>query len=166
MRFFSPLSIASLVAVVSSTAIPLEKRAEVPRVLDVKLISTGNTLLKAMITNTGSRDLNLFNKGTFLDTGAVEKVTVSTDGKFLELFSQSKRSYKIPSNPVIKSATITFLPLLLYLLYLLYLQFCSHSTPSFLALFSLAMPLELRPCPLPLAVCKDELVIDVTILFL
>jgi hypothetical protein len=80
MRFASQFAItATLAALVSSKAIKLEKRAPA---LDVKLSAQGNTLVKAVITNTGSDAINLLNKGTFLDNAAVEKVTVSSDGQF------------------------------------------------------------------------------------
>lgn len=78
MRFTSHIAIASLAALVSSKAIKLEKRAPA---LDMKLSSQGNTLVKAVITNTGASDVNLLNKGTFLDKAPVEKVTVSSNGK-------------------------------------------------------------------------------------
>jgi deuterolysin len=78
MRFTSQFAIATMAALVSSTAIRLERRA---LALDVKLSAQGNTLVKAVITNTGSSGINLLNKGTFLDNAAVEKVTVSSDGK-------------------------------------------------------------------------------------
>lgn len=78
MRFTSQCSIAFLAALVSSKAIPLEKRAPA---LDVKLSAQGNTLVKAVITNTGSSAISVLNKGTFLDEAAIEKVTVSSDCK-------------------------------------------------------------------------------------
>jgi hypothetical protein len=77
MRLFTQLAFASLIALSRSTAIALNRRSGI---LDVKLTATGNTLLKASITNTGLLPLNLFNKGTFLDSAAVEKVTVSSNG--------------------------------------------------------------------------------------
>jgi hypothetical protein len=84
MRVFTQLSIASFAALSISTAIPLHRRSDV---LDVKLTATGNTLVKASITNTGSTPLNLFNKGTFLDSAAVEKVTVSANGMLIYFLS-------------------------------------------------------------------------------
>jgi Deuterolysin metalloprotease (M35) family len=78
MRFASQFAIATLAALVSSKAIKLDKRAPA---LDVKLSAQGNTLVKAVVTNTGSSAVNLLNKGTFLDNAAVEKVTVSSDGR-------------------------------------------------------------------------------------
>lgn len=79
MIFTSQFALATtLAALVSSKAIKLEKRAPA---LDVKLSALGNTLVRATVTNTGSSAINLLNKGTFLDYGAVEKVTVSSDGK-------------------------------------------------------------------------------------
>jgi len=78
MRFFAQLSLASLVAVASSTVIALDKRAHI---LDVKLTSAANTVIKAAITNNGALGLNLFKHGTFLDSAAIEKVRVSTNGR-------------------------------------------------------------------------------------
>jgi hypothetical protein len=63
--------------------------------LDVKLTATGNTIVKASITNTGSTPLNLFNKGTFLDSAAVEKVTVSADGMQTHFFSNFSLSVSL-----------------------------------------------------------------------
>ena len=44
--------------------------------LEVSLASESNTVVKATLTNTGTEALNLLNKGTFLDSAAVEKVSV------------------------------------------------------------------------------------------
>lgn len=76
----------------------MEKRAPA---LDVKLSAQGNTLVKAVITNTGASDINLLNKGTFLDKAAVEKVTVSSDGK-----SQLVAISALPFTPVCMSTRI------------------------------------------------------------
>jgi hypothetical protein len=77
MKFLSSISIASLVAVASSTAIPLNKRDSV---LDIQLTAEENSIIRAAITNTGSVDLNIFKHGTFLDSAPIEKVTVSSVG--------------------------------------------------------------------------------------
>ncbi|TLD28017.1 neutral protease [Venturia nashicola] len=89
MRFTSQIAIASLAALVSSKAIKLEKRAPA---LDVKLSPQGNSVVKAVMTNTGASDINLLNKGTFLDKAAVEKVAVSSDGKS-QFFAISRLSF-------------------------------------------------------------------------
>ncbi|KAF2786217.1 metallo proteinase [Melanomma pulvis-pyrius CBS 109.77] len=67
------LSIATLVSLASAVSIDLAKR-ESP--LDVKLEMTGNTAVKAFITNTGSTDLKVFKTGTFLKDTPVEKLKV------------------------------------------------------------------------------------------
>ncbi|KAF2244174.1 metallo proteinase [Trematosphaeria pertusa] len=67
------LALAALASLASSISIELSKR-ESP--LDVKLEMTGNTELKASVTNTGSEDLKVLKTGSFLDETAVEKVEV------------------------------------------------------------------------------------------
>ncbi|QDS76192.1 hypothetical protein FKW77_008203 [Venturia effusa] len=89
MKFTSQqFVIASLAALVSSKAIRLNKRAPA---LDVKLSSQGNTVVKAIVTNTGASDVNLLNKGTFLDKAAVEKVTVYSDETAVPFLGMRKR---------------------------------------------------------------------------
>lgn len=78
MRLTSQIAIALLAALVSSKAIKLERSDPA---LNMKLFAKGNTLVKAVLTNTGASDVNLLNKGTFLDKAAVEKLTVSSDSK-------------------------------------------------------------------------------------
>lgn len=72
------LSIATLVSLASAVSIDLAKR-ESP--LDVKLEMTGNTAVKAFITNTGSTDLKVFKTGTFLKDTPIEKLKVFQGGK-------------------------------------------------------------------------------------
>merc|ERR1712222_94637 len=67
------LALATLASLASSISIELSKR-ESP--LNVKLEMTGNTELKASVTNTGSEDLKVLKTGSFLDETAVEKVEV------------------------------------------------------------------------------------------
>lgn len=70
MKFFAVAAVASLANAVS---IDFNKRDSA---LDVKLELTGNTAVKAVITNTGSEDLKVLKTGSFLDEAAVEKVEV------------------------------------------------------------------------------------------
>lgn len=49
--------------------------------LDVQLRSVGNTLVKAIITNNGDREISLLNRNSFLDPAPVNKVQISKDGK-------------------------------------------------------------------------------------
>lgn len=92
MKVFSKFLFASLASLVSSVAVDIEKR-ETP--LTVTLAETGNNaVVKATVTNTGSVGLNLFNKGTFLDQSAVEKLTVTSTSKSSQspIVSKTKRS--------------------------------------------------------------------------
>jgi deuterolysin len=70
MKFFAVAAVASLANAVS---LDFAKRDSA---LDVKLELTGNTAVKAVITNTGSEDLKVLKTGSFLDNAAVEKVEV------------------------------------------------------------------------------------------
>jgi deuterolysin len=70
MKFFAVAAVASLANAVS---LDFNKRDSA---LDVKLELTGNTAVKAVITNTGSEDLKVLKTGSFLDKAAVEKVNV------------------------------------------------------------------------------------------
>jgi hypothetical protein len=75
MRFIS--SLATLTAAVSATAIRRDAAG-----LDIQLTAEGNTIVKAVITNKNPLAVELLNKGTILDAGHVEKVSVSSQGKF------------------------------------------------------------------------------------
>lgn len=44
--------------------------------LDLKLKSTGNTAMQAILTNTGGVDLNLLNKATILGNAPSQKVSM------------------------------------------------------------------------------------------
>ncbi|CAI6340145.1 unnamed protein product [Periconia digitata] len=67
------LSLAALVSLANAVSVDLAKR-DSP--LDVKLEMTGNTAVKAKITNTGSEALKVLKVGSFLDSTPVEKVSV------------------------------------------------------------------------------------------
>ncbi|EOD48721.1 putative neutral protease 2 protein [Neofusicoccum parvum UCRNP2] len=67
MKFFLQFCVAALVAVAACSRIAS---------LDVSLTSTGNTLIQAVLTNTGNIDLNLLNKGTILGDAPVKKVYI------------------------------------------------------------------------------------------
>ncbi|EXF79318.1 metalloproteinase [Colletotrichum fioriniae PJ7] len=71
MKFLTGLS--CLAAVASAVVVDLNKR-DSP--LDVKIESTGNTAIKASITNTGASDLKVLKAGSILDKLAVEKAEV------------------------------------------------------------------------------------------
>ncbi|OAL43641.1 neutral protease 2-like protein [Pyrenochaeta sp. DS3sAY3a] len=72
------LSVAALASLANALATGLNKR-DSP--LTVSLEVTGNTDVKAAITNTGSDSLKLFKTGTFLDDSHVEKVEVFQAGE-------------------------------------------------------------------------------------
>ncbi|KAJ0332066.1 hypothetical protein COL5a_001765 [Colletotrichum fioriniae] len=71
MKFLTGLS--CLAAAASAVVVDLNKR-DSP--LDVKIESTGNTAIKASITNTGASDLKVLKAGSILDKLAVEKAEV------------------------------------------------------------------------------------------
>ncbi|KAK1449971.1 metalloproteinase [Colletotrichum melonis] len=71
MKFLTGLS--CFAAVASAVVVDLNKR-DSP--LDVKIESTGNTAIKASITNTGASDLKVLKAGSILDKLAVEKAEV------------------------------------------------------------------------------------------
>ncbi|KAH7311629.1 metallo-endopeptidase [Stachybotrys elegans] len=73
--------IAGLAALVS-VALAAPSRAPTP--LDIKLEMVGNSAVKATVTNVGKNSLKLLKTGTFLDTSAVERVTVTSDAKKLD----------------------------------------------------------------------------------
>ncbi|KAH7138855.1 metallo proteinase [Dendryphion nanum] len=66
-------TIASIVSLVSAHAINLPKRSTG---LEVKIELTGNTAVKALITNTGDSDLKVLRSGSILDDTPVEKAEV------------------------------------------------------------------------------------------
>ncbi|KAF2644800.1 metallo proteinase [Massarina eburnea CBS 473.64] len=67
------LSLVALVALAQAASVDLAKRAGA---LDVKLEMTGNTAVKAKITNTGSEALKVLKTGSFLGEIPTEKVAV------------------------------------------------------------------------------------------
>lgn len=68
---FTALALASL----ASAAAVNSKEAVNP--LSVNITPLGNTVVKAVITNSGSKGLNVLNKGTILDTVPVNKFKVT-----------------------------------------------------------------------------------------
>lgn len=72
------LAAASLTGFAAARALHIEKRDSS---LEVKLSQVSNTLLKAIVKNVGSTDLNLFNKGNILDKAEIEKVKVTQQSK-------------------------------------------------------------------------------------
>ncbi|KAF8462372.1 neutral protease 2-like protein [Kalaharituber pfeilii] len=78
------ISITTLLAFLSTfaAASPLDKRVSP---LEVVLKPAGsNAVVIVSVTNTGSKDLNVLNLGTFLSESPVEKVDVFRDGERLE----------------------------------------------------------------------------------
>ena len=80
MQLISVLTLSALMSLASSTAINLAKR-DSP--LELSLTMIGNTKVKATLSNTGSTDLKVLKKGTFLDSAPVEKVKVYGASKFM-----------------------------------------------------------------------------------
>ncbi|PVI06074.1 metallo proteinase [Periconia macrospinosa] len=67
------LSLAALISLANAASVDLAKRDSL---LDVKLEMTGNTAIKAKITNTGSEAVKVLKVGSFLDKIPTEKVSV------------------------------------------------------------------------------------------
>ncbi|KAF2719004.1 neutral protease 2-like protein [Polychaeton citri CBS 116435] len=72
---FTLASIVALAVTASATVVDLNKR-DTP--LEVKLAKTGNSKVKATVTNTGSISYKLLYKGTLLDNAPVDKLYVSS----------------------------------------------------------------------------------------
>lgn len=78
MKGFIQLSLATLAAYASATAVNINKR-DSP--LSVALTASGNSEVKIAVTNNGDKAINLLSKGTFLDeVNPVEKVTMYSAG--------------------------------------------------------------------------------------
>jgi deuterolysin len=76
MKFLTPIT--ALAALASAASVDVNKRATP---LEVTLEKVGNTKVIAKVTNTGAKGLNLFNKGTILDSQPVEKLVVHSASK-------------------------------------------------------------------------------------
>lgn len=80
MKFLTALSaIGALVATATAAAVP-NTPAKQP-MIDVQLSATGNTMIKATITNKGDKALNLLQFNTILDKNPTRKVRVYQNGK-------------------------------------------------------------------------------------
>ena len=73
MQLISALTLSALLSVASSSVVDLDRR-DSPLALSLTVV--GNTKVKAKLSNTGSSDLKVLSKGTFLDKAPVEKVRV------------------------------------------------------------------------------------------
>lgn len=74
-------------ALLAALGAPLALAASIPAaahnhsMIDVQLAATGNSMIKATITNTGDRTLNLLKFNTIMDEHPTRKVMVYQDGK-------------------------------------------------------------------------------------
>lgn len=59
------------------------ERATSPQALSVELESSGNSAVKATITNTGPEPLRLYTPGSLLDDSPIEKTEVFSGCKFI-----------------------------------------------------------------------------------
>ncbi|UNI19359.1 Deuterolysin [Purpureocillium takamizusanense] len=103
--------LAGLAALVSVAA----AAPSAPTPLDVKLEMTGNTLVKATITNHGKNNLRIFKAGTILDKSAIKKVQITGEGKGVAFHGMrqriSTRNIKdgaFESIPASQSISVTF----------------------------------------------------------
>ncbi|OLN87408.1 Neutral protease 2-like protein 3 [Colletotrichum chlorophyti] len=78
MRFFAGLTLLAALVSAGPVAVDISKRNEP---LEIVLKRVGNTGIKATLKNAGDEPLKLFTAGTFLDTAAVEKLTVLSDSQ-------------------------------------------------------------------------------------
>lgn len=72
MKFLAGLAALASVAAAAPSA---------PTPLDVQLEMTGNSQVKATITNHGKNNLRIFKTGTILDKSAIQKVQITGEGK-------------------------------------------------------------------------------------
>jgi deuterolysin len=77
MKWLAGLAFASSMA----AAVPLSGQ-RVPTPLNVELEMQGNSKIKAVVTNNGSRNLKLLRVGTFLDEAPVERAQVYSASDF------------------------------------------------------------------------------------
>lgn len=102
MKFLASLALATL-----AVAAPSSKRAPSP--LDVKLEASGNSAVKATITNNGKNDLKVLKTGTFLDSAPVEKAQVFAGGKLsrdLHCCSLNKYLIQLQSSQLSSMASV------------------------------------------------------------
>lgn len=76
MRAFSQLYFAALVALTSCRSVVLPRDGSA---LDVKITSTGNSGIKATLTNLSTRKLRLLREGTLLDDAPVSKLSIESE---------------------------------------------------------------------------------------
>ncbi|EFR03239.1 neutral protease 2 [Nannizzia gypsea CBS 118893] len=100
MQFFTAIAaISALVA--PALALPTQELPQAPtnQTLHVRLIPTGNTMVKAVVTNNGDRPLNLLKFNTIMDENPTAKVNVvHEDGEEVEFTGMLPR-YSMRSLP-------------------------------------------------------------------
>ncbi|OAL73506.1 hypothetical protein A7D00_1533 [Trichophyton violaceum] len=98
MKFLTALSaIGALVATATAAAVPNTPAKQ--SMIDVQLSATGNTMIKATITNKGDKALNLLQFNTILDKNPTRKVRVYQNGtevKFTGMLPRYKMSNLSP----------------------------------------------------------------------
>ncbi|KAK2762090.1 hypothetical protein FQN54_001097 [Arachnomyces sp. PD_36] len=90
MKFFSAVAAATALA---TPALGLAIRAAEQPELDITLSQVGNSLVKAVVTNTNAEPLTLLNHNFFKDVAPIKKVSVFREGSEVE-FGGVHRRYK------------------------------------------------------------------------
>lgn len=67
-------------AFASVTTSPTDSPARTSSGLEVLLQSTGNTIIRATVSNIGNQDYNIFSKNTIIDQSPVDRVQITVDG--------------------------------------------------------------------------------------
>ncbi|KAF4302656.1 hypothetical protein GTA08_BOTSDO09320 [Botryosphaeria dothidea] len=83
--------------------------------LDVKLASVGNTKLQVIVTNTGSKDVNLLTPGSVLDPKPIKKVVLFSETSIipsldysLSFLASPKKNFKADAfTPIGASQSLT-----------------------------------------------------------
>ncbi|KAJ6443756.1 metallo-endopeptidase [Purpureocillium lavendulum] len=106
MKFLAGLAALASVAAAAPSA---------PTPLDVKLEMTGNSQVKATITNTGKNNLRVFKTGTILDKSAIQKVQITGQGQDVtfhgirqRISTRNIKDEAFQSIPAGKSVSVTF----------------------------------------------------------
>ncbi|KAI1910122.1 ammonium transporter [Ophidiomyces ophidiicola] len=86
----------AVVAVLAALATPafsfaISRLPQATRDLDIKLTAISNTRIKAVITNTANRPLNLLKYNNFLDDGPIQKVSILKDGQPVQFDGMLRR---------------------------------------------------------------------------
>ncbi|KAJ6779994.1 hypothetical protein PWT90_06878 [Aphanocladium album] len=101
MKFSVPHLLFGSIAAATASGHTL--RASSP--IDVKIERTGNTLIKATVTNTGSENLRLLKTGSIIDKPSTKKVEAFSNGGHLYLFKLTNANFQDFDSAAVIEAT-------------------------------------------------------------